>query len=42
MNLDAPKSVGQTDVVIALIVFLACVFLSFALHTDSIAGFAAG
>ncbi len=41
MNLDTPKSVVSIDVVIALIVFLACVFLSFAMHTESISGFAA-
>lgn len=41
MNLNTPKSVVSIDVVIALIVFLTCVFLSCALHSDKIAGFAA-
>lgn len=42
MNLDTPKRVEPLDVVIALIVFLTCVFLSCALHTDKMVGFAAG
>ncbi len=42
MNFGAPKNVVTIDVVIALIVFLVCVFLSCAMHSDTIAGFATG
>ena len=42
MKMGAPKNVVAIDVVIALIVFLVCVFLSCAMHPDTITGFANG